>query len=70
MWPMLTRSNYTEWAMLMQCNYETLEIWDTIEPGGEGVKRPRDRQAMGALLRSVPQEMWQMLGAKKHARWS
>ena len=40
MWPMLTRSNYTEWAMLMQCNYETLEIWDTIEPGGEGVKRP------------------------------
>jgi len=65
MWPMLTRSNYTEWAMLMQCNYETLEIWDTIEPGGEGVKRARDRQAMGALLRSVPQEMWQMLGAKK-----
>jgi hypothetical protein len=22
MWPMLTRSNYLEWAMLMQCNYE------------------------------------------------
>ena len=29
------------------------------------MKRARDRQAMGALLRSVPQEMWQMLGAKK-----
>jgi hypothetical protein len=39
MWPMLTCSNYTEWAMLMQCNYETLEIWETIEPGGKGVKR-------------------------------
>jgi hypothetical protein len=36
---MLTCSNYTEWAMLMQCNYETLEIWETIEPGGKGVKR-------------------------------
>ena len=43
MWLMLTRSNYTEWAMLMQCNYETLEILETIEPGGEGVKRLQDR---------------------------
>ncbi|CAD6335622.1 unnamed protein product [Miscanthus lutarioriparius] len=65
MWPMLTRSNYSEWAMLMQCNYETLEIWETIEPGGEGVKRAQDRQAMGGLLRSVPKEMWARFGAKK-----
>jgi hypothetical protein len=26
MWPMLTRTNYSEWSMLMQCNYEALEI--------------------------------------------
>jgi hypothetical protein len=58
MWPMLTRSNYVEWAMLLQCNFETLEIWDTIDPGGEGVKRSQDRQAMAGILRSVPQEMW------------
>jgi hypothetical protein len=58
MWLMLTHSNYTEWAMLMQCNFETLEIWGTIEPDGEGVKRARDRQAMGGILRSMPQEMW------------
>ena len=50
MWPMLSRSNYTEWAMLMQCNYEAMEIWDAIEPGGAGVKRAQDRQAMIALL--------------------
>jgi hypothetical protein len=65
MWPMLDRSNYTEWAMLMQCNYEAMEIWEVIEPGDDGVKRSQDRQAMGCLLRSVPREMWQMLGAKK-----
>ena len=58
MWPMLSRSNYTEWAMLMQCNYKAMEIWETIEPGGAGVKRAQDRQAMSALLRSVPKEMW------------
>jgi hypothetical protein len=51
MWPMLTRSNYVEWAMLLQCNFETLEICDTIDPGGEGVKRSRDRQAMAGILR-------------------
>ena len=64
MWPMLTRSNYTEWAMLMQCNYESMEIWDA-EPGGADVKRAQDRQAMGDLLRSVPKEMWATLGSKK-----
>jgi len=65
MWPMLTRSNYAEWAMMLQCNFETLEIWDVIDPGGDKVKRSQDRQAMAGILRSVPQEMWQLLGAKK-----
>ena len=68
MWPMLTRSNYTEWAMLMQCNYEAMEIWEVIDPGGAGVKRAQDRQAMSALLRSVPKEMWQTLGDKKSVK--
>jgi hypothetical protein len=61
---MLTRSNYAEWAMLMRCNYEALEIWEVIEPGGAGVKRAHDRKAMGALLRSVPKEMWRLLSEK------
>lgn len=65
LWPMLTRSNYNEWVMLMQCNYEALEIWVTIDPGGDKVKRSQDRQAMAALLRSVPKEIWATLGAKK-----
>ena len=64
MWPMLTSDNYTKWSMLMQCNYEALEIWEVIEPGDKP-KRAQDRQAMSALLRSVPKEMWQTLGGKK-----
>ena len=50
--------------MLMECNYEVLEIWDVIDPGDKP-KRPLDRQAMSALLRSVPKEMWQTLWGKK-----
>jgi hypothetical protein len=63
-WPMLTRSNYAEWAMLMQINYEAMEIWEVIDPG-TSAKRSQDRHAMGALMRSVPKEMWGTLGAKK-----
>jgi hypothetical protein len=64
---MLTRTNYVEWAMLMQINFEALEIWETID-SGENVKRAEDRQAMGALMRSVPKEMWGTLGAKKSVK--
>ena len=67
MWPMLTSGNNTEWSMLMQCNYEALEIWDVIDPGDKP-KRALDRQAMSALLRSVPKEMWQTLGGKKSVK--
>ena len=49
LWLMLTLTNYTEWAMLMQCNYEAMEIWEAIDPG-TNVKCSQDRQAMSALL--------------------
>jgi hypothetical protein len=63
-WPMLDQSNYAEWVMILQCNLEALEIWHTIDPGTD-VKRAHDRQAMAALLRSMPRDMWQMLAGKK-----
>ena len=58
--------------MLMKCNYEAMEVWEVIEPGGDGVRRSQDRLAMGCLLRSVPKEMWQMLGSKRTVKeaWS
>jgi hypothetical protein len=41
-WPMLDRTNYAEWVMIMQCNLEALEIWHAIDPG-TNVKRAHDR---------------------------
>jgi hypothetical protein len=32
-WPMLTQTNYTEWALLMQVNLEATEVWESIDPG-------------------------------------
>ncbi|CAD6213238.1 unnamed protein product [Miscanthus lutarioriparius] len=41
-----------------------MEIWHVIDPG-TNVKRSQDRQAVSALLRSVPKDMWQSLGGRK-----
>jgi hypothetical protein len=32
MWPMLTRANYAEWAVLMKCNFEILEVGRRSSP--------------------------------------
>jgi hypothetical protein len=60
-WPMLTRTNYQGWSSHIQCNLEGMFLWDAIEPGGDKIERRRDRLALGAMLRGVPQEMHSML---------
>jgi hypothetical protein len=29
-WPMLTRTNYLEWALVMEVNYQTLGVWEIV----------------------------------------
>jgi hypothetical protein len=62
-WPMLTCTNYTEWALLMQVNLEGMGVWDATDPGG-GLRK-NDCVALGALLHGVPPEMWSLLVQKK-----
>ena len=68
-WPMLTRTNYPEWALVMEVNYQTLRVWDAVDIGidedPDEDEYQQDRQAMACLLRSVPSEMWGMLGRKR-----
>lgn len=66
MWPMLTRTNYQGWSSHIQWNLEVMYLWDAIED--EKVERRRDRLALGAMLRGVPQEMHSMLLNKKTAK--
>jgi hypothetical protein len=68
-WPMLTRTNYPEWALVMEVNYQTLRVWDAVDIGidedPDEDEYQQDRQAMACLLRSVPSEMWGTLGRKR-----
>lgn len=51
-WPVLTRSNYTTWSLLMRVILQARHLWDVIE-SGEG-EYGDDRSAMEAILRAVP----------------
>jgi ribosomal protein L15 len=65
-YPMLTRTNYTEWSLVMKVNLQAAGLWEIIETG-EGEYRD-DRAALAALLRAVPQDMHTGLATKETAK--
>jgi len=66
---MLSRTNYPEWALVMEVNFQTLRVWDAvdiwIDDNPDDDEYHNDRQAMAGLLRSVPSELWSTLARKK-----
>jgi hypothetical protein len=37
-WPHLTKSNYTEWALLIKIKMQARNLWDAVEPGGVSLR--------------------------------
>jgi hypothetical protein len=64
--PLLTKSNYTEWCLVMQVSLEALGMWSVVETG-KGERR-EDRLALSAILRVVPSEMKAGLTVKPTAK--
>lgn len=64
-YPILTRTNYTEWSLVMRVNLQAQDLWDAIEHGTDDYRL--DRNALAALLCSVPQEMQAGLAVKEAA---
>ena len=65
-WPILNRTNYADWALLMQVKLEARQLWVAVSDGTD--ERETDRTAMECLLRSVPPEMISTLGSKETAK--
>jgi hypothetical protein len=64
--PMLTCTNYEEWAMLMQANFEAAGWWYVVEPEeDEEVNYRHDQLALTAILRSVPPDMLSSLQERR-----
>ena len=65
-WTQLTRTNYTDWVVLMQVMMEGRHLWDAVVMGT--AERSDDRLALEAILRGVPPEMGPTLAGKATAK--
>jgi hypothetical protein len=54
-YPMLTRTNYSDWVLLMKVKMQACELWEAINPGE--VDEPLDRLALDVIYSAAPPEM-------------
>jgi hypothetical protein len=62
-YPILTRTNYLEWALVMRVNLQAADLWDAINKGSGDYCD--DWNALAALLWAVPPEMQAWLVVKE-----
>jgi hypothetical protein len=61
--PLLTKSNYHEWSLVMKVSLEAMELWDAVEVDCKD--HAKDRRALAIILHAVPSEMKARLAVKK-----
>jgi hypothetical protein len=64
-YPLLTKTNYNQWALLMRIKLEARGLWGAVDPGGAGFHT--DRLALDAIYSVVPLEMIITLTTKDSA---
>ena len=65
-WPMLTRTNYGEWSVLMRVMLEARSLWDAVTL--DDAEFSEDRMALEIILRAVPTEKMTGLATKGSAK--
>jgi hypothetical protein len=65
-WPMLTKSNYHEWSLLMKVKLQARRLWEAVHVSG--VDYDDDRRALEALCAVVPTELGASLVNKAMAK--
>ena len=66
-YPVLSKTNYNDWALLMKIKLEAKCLWGAIEPSGV-IERHVDRMALDAICSAVPSEMISTLTVKESAK--
>lgn len=64
--PLLIKTNYYEWSLVMQVSLEVVGLWYAVEL--DKVERREDRLALAAILRAVLMELNVRLVVKKSAK--
>src|SRR6266542_1821243 len=65
-YPVLTRTNYADWAIIMRVQLQAQGLWDAVNLGD--VNDNEDRLVLAALLRAVPPELVRTLAARDNAK--
>ncbi|RLM61813.1 retrotransposon protein, putative, Ty1-copia sub-class [Panicum miliaceum] len=65
-WPMLTKTNYTEWSSVIMVKLQVRQMWDVVRYGD--VDRHEDRRVLEALLAAFSMEMSTILSGKNTAK--
>ena len=62
----LLNTNYHVWSMSMDVYLDSHDLWQAII--GENPSKKKDRQALSAIISGVPEDLLQILDAKKTAK--
>jgi hypothetical protein len=65
-YPLLTKTNYIQWALLMRIKLEARELWAAVDPGS--AKFQVDWMALDAICSAVSAEMINALAMKDFAQ--
>jgi hypothetical protein len=65
-WPILTKTNYTEWSAVMRVMLQGRHLWDAVNVGT--CEFTDDRNALKALCKAVPPELQGVLANKATAK--
>ena len=61
-YPMLTKMNYSVWAIKMRVNLQAQGVWDAVQ--NEEVDERKDRMALAAIYQVIPEDVLLMLAEK------
>jgi hypothetical protein len=53
--PLLMKTNYHAWSMVMQVSLEAMGLWDVVEAASKD--RAKDRRALATILHTVSSEV-------------
>jgi hypothetical protein len=65
-YPLLTKTNYNDWVLLMKIKLEARLLWAAVDPGD--VDFQVDRMALDVICSAVPHELISTLATKPSAR--
>ncbi|XP_020573667.1 uncharacterized protein LOC110020042 [Phalaenopsis equestris] len=65
-YPLLTKSNYSVWALKMRVNLQAQGVWEAVEQ--DEVEERKDRMALAVIYQALPEDVLLMVAEKDSAK--